>query len=119
MAAVADTNLVAMANLWGTDDGPMIGRMDPDQLRMRLTVMQRYLRHDRYELRDQESSLFGSQEGRRHYQVRVYRSGCVADIPIELVLVGRGWFVTNVDLAAAGSPVRRCRRNPNRSGTRD
>ena len=50
MNAVQANDLRAMGQLWGTKSGPMVGRMDADQLDMRLTVMQRYLVHEKYQI---------------------------------------------------------------------
>ena len=50
MAAVEANDLVAMSQLWGTSSGPAADDMDLAELEMRLTVMQRYLTHDEYQI---------------------------------------------------------------------
>ena len=64
MSAVEANNLVAMADLWGTKDGPSIEEMDRTELEMRLTVMRSYLTHDGYEV------LAGSAFARRRTRRR-------------------------------------------------
>ncbi len=109
MNAVQANDLRAMGQLWGTESGPMAGRMDADQLDMRLTVMQRYLAHEKYQIVPLPSTT--AREGRRMYQVELTRFGCVIQVPIELVQVKSGWLVNNVDLTRAGNPGRPCGRD--------
>ena len=107
MSAVEANNLFAMGQLWGTKDGPSIEEMDSAELDMRLTVMLRYLTHEEYEIL--EGGLTTRVDDRtRAYQIRLKRAGCVHDVPFELVRVGGGWLVSNVDLAQAGNPARSC-----------
>ncbi len=107
MSAVEANNLFAMGQLWGTKDGPSIDDMDRAELDMRLTVMQRFLTHEEYEIL--EGGLTARVDDRtRAYQIRLKRAGCVHDVPFELVRVGGGWLVSNVDLAQAGNPARTC-----------
>ena len=110
MNAVQANDLRAMGQLWGTESGPMAGRMDADQLDMRLTVMQRYLAHEKFQLVPPPSTAT-EREGRRMYQVELTRFGCLIQVPIELVQVESGWLVTNVDLTKAGTPGRACTGN--------
>ncbi len=107
MSAVEANNLVAMADLWGTKDGPSVEEMDRTELEMRLTVMQSYLTNDGYEV------LAGSEFTRlddrtRAYRIRLTRAGCVHNVPFELVRVGGGWLVSKIDLTQAGNPARAC-----------
>ena len=107
MNAVRANDLRAMGQLWGTASGPAVGRMDADQLDMRLAVMQRYLTHETFQLVPPPSTA-SEREGRRMYQVELTRLGCLIQVPIELVRVKSGWLVTNVDLTRAGAPGRPC-----------
>ncbi len=107
MSAVEANNLRAMGQLWGTKDGPSLDDMDRDELDMRLTVMQRYLTHEEYEILVSVSTA-RVDDRTRAYDIRLTRSGCVHDVPFELVRVGGGWLVSNVDLAQAGNPARSC-----------
>lgn len=107
MSAVEANNLVAMGQLWGTKRGPAIEKMDRSDLEKRLTVMQRYLIHDEYEVLDGET--MGRLDDRtRAYRIRLTRAGCVHNVPFELIRLGGGWLVSNIDLAQAGNPARAC-----------
>ncbi len=108
MSAVDANNLMAMGQLWGTKRGPAIEKMDRSDLEKRLTVMQRYLIHDEYEVLDGET-MGRVDDGTRAYRIRLTRAGCVHDVPFELVRVGGGWLVSSIDLTQAGNPARRCR----------
>ncbi len=108
MSAVDANNLLAMAQLWGTRDGPSIEKMDRTELDMRLTVMRSYLTHEEYEILA-SGSLARVDDRARAYDIRLTRAGCVHMVPFELVRVGGGWLVSNVDLTRAGNPARSCR----------
>lgn len=107
MNAAKANDLAAMARLWGTRRGPMVGRMDPGELDRRLTVMQRYLTHERFEVLEGVASVT-AREDVRSYRVRITRRGCVHVVPFELVRIDGGWLVSNVDLDEAGNPGRVC-----------
>ncbi len=107
MSAVEANNLLAMGELWGTKSGSAMEKMDRADLEKRLTVMQRYLTHDEYEVLAAET--MGRIDDRtRAYRIRLTRAGCVHNVPFELVRVGGGWLVSNIDLAQAGNPARSC-----------
>jgi hypothetical protein len=107
MSAVQANDVVTMGQLWGTSDGPAIGRMDRTELEMRLTVMQRYLRHDEYEILPGLATV-RLDDRERAFRVQLTRAGCVHAVPFELVQVGGGWLVSNIDVTQAGNPSRRC-----------
>ncbi len=107
MSAVEANNLLAMAELWGTKDGPSLEEMDRTELEMRLTVMQSYLSHDEYEVLA-GLATFQVDQGTRAYRIRLTRAGCVHNVPFELVRVGGAWLVSSVDIAQAGNPARAC-----------
>ena len=48
MAAVKANDLERLGGLWGTDRGPAAQWMDRQQLRQRLTVIQKYMEHSGY-----------------------------------------------------------------------
>ena len=106
MNAVRASDLEVMAQLWGTEDGPAAGRMDSEQLDMRLTVMIRYLAHETYQVVERPTAV--TRERHRLYQVELTRQGCDFLVPFELVWAGSGWLVSKVDLASAGNPGRPC-----------
>ena len=107
MNAVQASNLEVMAQLWGTERGPAADHMDSEQLEMRLAVMIRFLAHEKYQVAERSTAI--PREGYRLYQVELTRQGCLLRIPFEMVLAGRGWLVSNVDLEQAGTPGRPCR----------
>lgn len=114
MQAVQANNLERMGQLWGTTGGPAVDDMDPSELNMRLTVIQRYLMHERYEVTSRGATA-NPNDSMRRYRVRLTRRGCLLDIPFELVRWGGGWLVGNVDVTQAGNPARSC---GGRDGTR-
>ena len=107
MNAVRASDVEAMAQLWGTREGPAADHMDSEQLDMRLAVMIRFLAHERYQVAERRTAV--PREGYRSYQVELTRQGCLLLVPFETVLTGRGWLVSNVDLEQAGTPGRPCR----------
>ena len=50
MEAVNAENYQLMGQLWGSEDGPAVNWMEPDELRKRLTVMQGFLEHKAVEI---------------------------------------------------------------------
>lgn len=108
MDAVKANDLRNMAELWGSARGPASGYMDDDELTQRLTILQRYLIHDRYEILVPQTAPLSAGQRTRVYQVRITRRGCTPVIPFTLVQSGQGWLVQSVDLSQAGSPTRRC-----------
>ncbi len=108
MTAVRDSNLPAMARLWGTSRGPASEYMDREELRKRLTVIQVYLQHDAYEIPGSgELSLTGG-GGRQGVTIQILRSGCVSSVPFTLIPWSDTWLVNDIELSAIGNPVRRC-----------
>jgi hypothetical protein len=106
MRAVADSNLDAMANLWGTDKGPAARTKMPADYERRIAVMQSYLRHD--DLRVVSDAPAGS-DARHEVQVEIRRQACTWTIPfVAIRLAGGGWIVNQIDLTAAGNPARPC-----------
>jgi hypothetical protein len=111
--ATKDSNLTQMAQLWGGRRGPVIDNlgaygMDEDELRKRLTVIQIYLAHDRYELVQATGLAVAGGEGRRGVTVRLFRSGCIANVPFTLAPWSGRWLVNDIDLSTVGNPARSC-----------
>lgn len=107
MGAVAANNVTAMGQLWGTRDGPALGRMEDRELSQRLAVMRRYLVHDEYRILRPELSTTNT-DRLQAYEVEISRGSCVHRVPFTLVRVGSGWLVSQVDLTQAGNPARPC-----------
>ncbi len=107
LRAVADSNIAAMAQLWGTSNGPAAQTRQPPQWERRLEVMRYYLRHEA--ARITSSAGVTNQPGRHAIVVELAREGCTATVPFQLVrLSGGGWLVNEIDLDAIGNPARRC-----------
>ena len=106
MKAVADSNLAAMAGLWGTSKGPASRTRQPADYERRIVVMQSYLSHDDFRLVGDTPE--GS-EGRHTVQVQIRRGACTWTLPFRVIqLANRSWIVNQVDLTGAGNPARPC-----------
>ena len=110
MQAVNDTNLVAMGQLWGTEQGPAANRMPRDELEKRLIIMQRYLSNNSFEVQPaQPGTVLPQSNAEQFYSVRFVRSdGCARTVPFTVVRSGNGWLVSDIDLSQAGTPGRPC-----------
>jgi hypothetical protein len=118
LAAVQDSNLTAMADLWGGARGPAVGYMDREELRKRLTVIQIYLDHERYELVQGGGLTVAGGGGRQGVVARLFRAGCISNVPFTLVPWSGRWLVNDIDLSAVGNPARQCPVSPAPPGTR-
>lgn len=116
MAAVKANDLTRMGALWGTERGPATGWMKEDQLRMRLTVIQRYLMHAGYRVVEGPLSPPGAGSTKSTVRIELQRPRCNVVLPIDLVRTrGGGWLVYDVHLESAGNPAAAC--GPRRPGT--
>ena len=106
MQAVADSNVVKMANLWGTASGPAARTNQPPDWQRRVAIMQAYLRNDSFRI---TSDVPEADPGRRALMVEIRRSTCTWTVPFTAIKIRDGsWIVTQLDLAAAGNPARPC-----------
>ena len=106
MQAVADSNLVKMATLWGTASGPASKTNQPPDWQRRIAIMQAYLRNDSFRITSDEPE---TDVNRRVLLVEIKRSSCTWTVPFTAVKTGNdSWIVTQMDLAAAGNPARPC-----------
>lgn len=116
LAAVKANDLGKMGSLWGTDRGPASQWMKTEELRQRLTVIQKYLNHAGYRIIEGPLAV-PNRADLRSYRVDLQRTGCNQAVPIDVVRTrSGGWLVYDVHLEAAGSPGGRCQ--PAGSGTR-
>ncbi len=108
LSAVKANDLSRMGALWGTERGPAAQWMKFEELRRRLTVIQKYLDHVGYRII--EGPLAVPNRGDlRTYRVDLQRSACSQAVPIDVVRTrSGGWLVYDVHLEAAGSPGGRC-----------
>ena len=108
LAAVKSNNQKRMGELWGTERGPAAGSMKSDQLRQRLTVIQKYLDHTGYRVIE-GPLLVSGRDDLRTYRVELQRANCNQVLPIDVVRThSGGWLVYDVHLESAGNPVGRC-----------
>jgi len=106
MRAAADSNLTRMAQLWGTERGP-VSEAPLDNYEKRVAVMQAYLHGD--STRVVSDVAMAGDPNRRKLSVALYRGTCVKQIPFTTVRIkSGGWIVEAVDLTAAGNPARPC-----------
>lgn len=116
MLAVADSNLAAMANLWGTTAGPAARTGQPSDYERRIAVMHAYLRNESHRI----VSDTPDGPGTRHaLQVEIRRQLCSWVVPFTAVRLGDGnWIVSQVDLTAAGNPAQPCNPGAGQDTTR-
>jgi hypothetical protein len=112
LQAVADSNITAMARLWGTDAGPASMTGKPSDYARRLEVTQIYLRNAPYRVTG--TSEVTNDKARRSVQVELDRvdidgKRCVRPVSVGVVNAGKhGWIVEAIDLTQAGTPGRSC-----------
>ncbi|MFN2571261.1 MAG: hypothetical protein ABR537_06565 [Gemmatimonadales bacterium] len=116
LAAVKANDQKRMGELWGTERGPAARSMNPDVLRQRLTVIQKYLAHTGYRIIE-GPLLVSGRDDLRTYRIELQRATCSQVIPIDVVQThSGGWLVYDVHLESAGSPGGRCPAAPGGSG---
>ena len=108
LRAVADSNLTAMSQLWGTPEGPAAETKKPDQWEKRVELMQLYLKHDAARVVASGPETGGG-ENRHTVTVELARHGCIRQVPFTVVRSNRGgWLVNEIELTAAGNPAKGC-----------
>lgn len=106
MRAVADSNLDAMAALWGTAGGSAARTRQPSDYERRIVVMQSYLSHDDFRIL---SDAPDGSDARHAVQVQLRRQACTWTVPFRVIrLTDGGWIINQLDLTAAGNPARGC-----------
>ena len=116
LAAVKARDLNRMGTLWGTERGPASQSMNPDVLRQRLTVIQKYLDHSGYRIIE-GPLLIPGRDDVRTFRIELQRTGCNQVLPIDVIRThSGGWLVYDVHLESAGNPTARCQ--PAGTGTR-
>jgi hypothetical protein len=113
MKAVADSNLAAMAGLWGTSKGPASRTRQPADYERRIVVMRSYLVNDDWRI---VSDAPDGSEARHAVQVQLRRQACTWSVPFGVLqLSDKSWIVNQIDLTTAGNPARGC--NPSAPDT--
>ena len=110
MKAAADSDLVKMAQYWGTAKGSAARTNTPPDYLKRVTLMQVYLANTSNRIATADPAAGNSD--RRHFGVEFVRSGCTQTVPFTVIRTGNGWLVTTVDLSAAGNPAVSCTAPP-------
>ena len=108
LSAVRSNDLTMMGRLWGTKDGPALGRMDREELQMRLTVMRAYLVHDRFEMLPPDLAVIAV-PNETSVRVQLMRNACIVTVPFVVLETNSGWLVSSVDLNEVGNPMTTCR----------
>jgi len=107
LTGVADSNLTVMATHWGGAGGPAARTNQPPDWEKRMVVMQAYLARAEYRIVSDVGS--GADAASRSLSVELRRPECVRVVPFIVIRTSNGsWLVNQVDLASAGSPVKRC-----------
>ena len=114
-AAVKANDLQGMGTLWGTERGAAAGWMKPDELKMRLAVIQRYLTHDGYRIVEGPVPV-PARDNVRTFRIELQRQQCNVVVPIDIVRTKQGgWLVADVHLETLSNPAVSCK--PQSSGT--
>ena len=113
MAAVKANDIQRMGSLWGTERGPAAGWMKSEELRMRLTVIQKYLASDGYRVLEGPLPVMGHDD-MRTFKVELQRQQCNTVATIDLRRTGSGsWVVSDPHLETLSNPAAACKpRNP-------
>ena len=110
MSAVKENNISRMGTLWGSERGPATNWMKSDQLRERLTVVQKYVDHAGYRVIEGPLPVPGH-DNMNTFRVELQRQGgCTVVFPIDLVHTKNGgWVVNDVHLGTIPTPGSSCR----------
>jgi hypothetical protein len=113
LAAVKANDIQRMGTLWGTERGPAGSWMKAEELKMRLTVIQRYLVHDGYRILE-GPMLVPGHEDQRTFRVELQRQQCNVVANFDLKRTGGGgWVVSDPHLESLSNPAASCKpRNP-------
>src|SRR5213595_2040901 len=104
MSAVKDNNIERMGTLWGSERGPATSWMKSDQLRERLTVVQKYVDHAGYRVIEGPLAVPGH-DNLKSFRVELQRQGgCTVVFPVDLVRTkSGGWVGDGVPAVSEGN----------------
>ena len=110
MSAVKENSIDRMGGLWGSERGAATTWMKPDQLRERLSVVQKYVDHAGYRVVEGPLPVPGH-DNMQTFKVELQRQrGCTVVFPIDLVRTkSGGWVVNDVHLGSIPTPGTPCR----------
>lgn len=106
LQAAADSNVMKMAEHWGTAKGSAASTGVPEDYPRRIAIMQLYLK-------DMSSMVLTNDPvsgvtGQRMLQVRLTRTNCTRTVPFTMVWTGNEWLVNSFNLEDVGNPSRPC-----------
>jgi hypothetical protein len=104
MRALADSNLTRMAELWGTDKGP-VSKTHPKDYEKKIMIMQLFLHGVQVRTLGDVPS---TKSGLRSVTTELAHNGCKVTISVDVVKAKDGWLVQNFDLAEAGHVNQPC-----------
>ena len=104
MQAVADSNLVAMASLWGTAKGSAAHTKQPPDYERRIVVMRSYLVNDDCRI---ESDAPDGSDGRHAVQVQIRRQACTWTVPFGVIQMSRRHLARQSDRSRPRPAIRR------------
>ncbi len=107
MKAVADSDLVRMGDLWGSNRGPANVTRFPPEYPRRLAIIQAWLRGSD-SIRVISDMAVQGNANERTVVIAYHRAGCTKQIPITTVRSGRQWLIASIDVGIAGSPAKPC-----------
>jgi len=108
MQAASDSNLPAMANIWGTEKGAAGRTGQPPDYLKRMQVTQLYLQHVPYKV--VQIQPYEDDPRRQQVDVQFDRGSCQRTVPIIVVHTDKdGWIVNQLDLTKVGAPNRPCK----------
>ena len=110
MLAVKANDLNRMGTLWGSDRGPAAEWMKGDELKERLTVIQKYLVYEGYRVVEGPLRVPGHADTQT-IRIEVQRASlCTFVAPLDLVRTKSGaWVVNDVHLGSLPTPGGTCR----------
>ena len=107
LQAVSDSNISKMTQLWGTAKGSAAVTGQPQDYEKRMVVTQLFLRTAKFKILSEEP-VEGVSDQRR-FQVQLDRGQCMRTLPMVTIKTSSGgWLVYQLDLNAAGNPLRPC-----------
>jgi len=108
LGAVKSNDLTMMGKVWGTERGAAVTWMKPQEMKERLTVIQKYLSHSGYRIVDGPTGDARTPD-LQTFHVELQRQNCNIVLPIDLVRThAGGWIVKDPHLEAAGNPAKPC-----------
>lgn len=108
LQAASDSNLNAMASLWGTEKGSAGRTGQPSDYLKRMQVTQLFLNQVPYKVL--RTMPYENDTRRQVVDVSLDRGACQRTVPIIVVQTDKdGWIINQIDLTKVGNPTRPCK----------